>query len=193
MAKKNEPRQRSGERYDYTALCLATNEELEDVMRLGAQPDPARIAGWEFKGYNTLDLTSTLGFRKFKKGFYQEDPAADPKDGIEGYNVQVVQNGLGDDWFDKIKQGHSIKHAFYDCYPVNLNETDNKYPNALLVNYDCGRNPPLDPSSSLRDYLVKPYEDNDDLMLGKAYVALPGGLRLFVSFFILERYNESTL
>jgi hypothetical protein len=192
-ATDKEPRQPNGERYDYVSLALAENDELERVMRMGVQPDPAQIAGWEFKGWNTLDLTSLLGIRKFKKGFYQEDPAADPARGIQGYNVQVVTNGLGDAWFDKIKKGNSIKHGWYDCYPVDLNEPDNKYPNALLINYACGRNPPGDPSSFLRDYIVKPYGDNDDLMLGKAYVALVGPLRLFVSYFILERYNESTL
>ena len=193
MASKSaEPRQPNGDRYDYVSLCLATNEELEDVMRRGVQPDPSKIAGWEFRGWNTFDLTSMLGIRKFKKGFYLEDPVANPAQGIEGYNVQVVQNGLGDDWFDKIKNGNSIKHGWYNCYPVDLNEVDNKYPNALLINYDCGRNPPMDPSSKLRDYIVKPYGDNNDLMLGKAFVSL-GPLRVFVSFFILERYNESTL
>ncbi|MDY0004716.1 MAG: hypothetical protein RBU30_25695, partial [Polyangia bacterium] len=192
--KTSEPKQPNGERYDYVALALASNEELEDVMRKGVQPDPAKIAGWEFKGWNTLDLTGMIGIRKFKKGFYQVDPASDPKQGIQGYNVQIVSNGLGDPWFDKIKKGNSIKHGWYDCGPVRLSDVDNKYPNGLLINYACGRNPPGDPSALLRDYIVKPYADNDDLMLGKAFIAIPGTpLRLFMSYFILERHNESTL
>lgn len=193
-AKNNEPRQPGGDRYDYVALALASNAELEDVMRRGVTPDPTKIAGWEFKGWNTWDLTSMLGIRKFKKGFYQEDPASDPGQGLQGYNVQIVSNGLGDPWFDKIKKGNSVKHGWYDCFPVRLSDVDNKYPNALLINYACGRNPAGDPSSFLRDYIVKPYPDNDDLMLGKAFVALPATpLRVFVSYFILERHNESTL
>lgn len=186
------PRQPTGDRYDYVALALSDNDELEHVMRVGVTPDPAKIAGWEFKGWNTLDLTQLLGFRKFK-GFYQDDPTSDPARGLQGYNVQVVTNGLGDSWFDKIKNGDSIKHAWYDCVPVDLDDTDNKYPNALLINYACGRNFPGDPSSLLRDYIVQVYADNDDLLLGKAYLALPAGMRLFVSYFVLERYNESTL
>jgi hypothetical protein len=188
-----EPLQPNGQRYDYVALALATNDELERVMRCGVRPDPARLAGWEFKGWNTFDLTELVGIRKFKKGFYQEDPVADPQRGVSGYNVQIVANGLGEDWFDKIKDGESIKHAWYDVCPVDLNDADNKYPNALLINYDCDKNPVLDPSRRLRDYLVQVYADNDDLLLGKAYLALVGPLRLFASYFVLERYNESTL
>jgi hypothetical protein len=188
-----EPLQPNGQRYDYVALALADNDELDHVMRCGVAPDPTRMLGWEFKGYNTFDLTQMLGIRKFKKGFYQEDPVADPHLGINGYNVQSVVNGLGEDWFDKIKNGNSIKHGWYDCTPVDLNSTDNKYPNALLLNYACPKNPTLDPSRQLRDYLVQPYADNHDLLLGKAYIALFGPLRMFVSYFILERYNESTL
>jgi hypothetical protein len=192
-SKSNEPRRPNGERYDYVSLCLATDAELEAVMRQGVPPDPAKLAGWEFRGWNTPDFTALLGIRKFKKGFYQEDPVADPKLGVQGYNVQVVQNGLGDDWFDKIKEGNSVKHGWYQAYPVRLTETDCKYPNAVLINYDCDRNLPVDPTRKLRDYLVQPYADNADLYLGKAFVTLVGPLRLFVSFFVLERYNESTL
>lgn len=188
-----EPLQPNGQRYDYVALALAENDELEHVMRCGVQPDPAQLVDWEFKGWNTFDLTGVLGIRKFKKGFYQEDPVADPKQVINGYNVQIVVNGLGEDWFDKIKHGNSIKHGWYNCYPVDLSDADNKYPNSLLINYDCDKNPTLDPSRRLRDYIVKPYADNDDLLLGKAYIALLGPLRMFISYFVLERYNESTL
>ena len=69
-------------------------------------------------------------------------------------------------------------------------EKDNLYPNALLLNYGKGNNPPFDPSSFLRDYLVQVDPENDDLLLGKAFVAL-GPARLFVSYFVLERYNQS--
>jgi hypothetical protein len=188
-----EPRRPSGERYDYVSLCLATDAELEAVMRQGVQPAPARLVGWEFRGWNTPDFTSLLGFRKFKKGFYQEDPVADPQQGVQGYNVKVVQNGLGDDWFDRIEAGQSLKHGWYHCYPVRLTETDCRYPNAVLIDYDCDLNLSVDPTRRLRDYLVQPYADQPDLFLGKAFVALLGPIRLFVSYFVLERYNESTL
>ena len=71
--KKGTILQPNGERYDYYALAVADNQNLERVMRMGIRPSLQSLAGWEFRGYNTLDLTGLLGFRKFKKGFYVAD------------------------------------------------------------------------------------------------------------------------
>ena len=188
-----EPLQPNGERYDYYSLCVANSQSLESVMRMGIAPDLTSLAGWEFKGYNTPDFIELLGFRKFKKGFYIENPSLDPKQEIAGYNVQVLQNPLGDDWFDKIHDGQSVKHGWYDCYQVRMTDPDCKYPNAALINYDVPRNSSLDPTRKLRDYLVQVYPDNPDLLLGKAYVALFGPIRVFVSYFVLGRSNRSAL
>jgi len=170
----------------YLILASSDNQTLERYMQQGLQPDPEKLAGWEFKGFNSLDLTTILGFRKFKKGFYRDG------DLLRGYNVKVRQNGLVDPWIDVTKKGKSIKHGWYDVYPVRAEEKDNLYPNALLLNYASKRNPLYDPSRVLRDYLVQPDPKNPDLYLGKAYLAL-GTKRIFVSYFILERENPSTL
>jgi hypothetical protein len=45
-----------------------------------------------------------------------------------------------------------------------------------------------DPSRLLRDYVVRVREDSDDLLLGKAFVAL-GPARLAAGFFLLERHG----
>ncbi len=187
------PLQPNGERYTFEMLCVASNGQLEEVMRLGVQPALEDLAGWEFRGYNTLDLTQVLGFRKFKKGFYLPSP---PEGGIQellGYNVQVVQTPLGDPWFDRIRRGQPIRHGWYRCYPVRMTEVDCRYPNAVLINYDCTENPRWDPTRRLRDYVVQLYPDDPTLLLGKAYVALAGPLRVFVSYFALERHNPSPL
>lgn len=184
--------QPNGKRHEYISLCLASNETLEEVMLKGTPPDMTDISGWEFRGYNTLDLTSVLGFRKFKKGFYRANPNRPHELGIDGYNVQPVQNSLGEPWIDKLRKGEPIRHGWYHVYPTRLTEVDNKYPNALLINYKNDKNFVLDPTRQLRDYIVQVYPDNPDLILGKAYLAL-GQLRLFVSYFILERHNESSL
>lgn len=176
-------------RYTYLDLAMAPNETLESIMRAGRSPDVRSLVGWEFRGFNTLDLTAILGFRKFKKGFYSERPLAHAAERVRGYNVRVRQNGIAQPWEPVLSQGRPIRHGFYDVYPVDPGERDNLYPNALLINYDCGRNPPYDPSRFLRDYLVQVYPDNPDLLLGKAYVAL-GPLRPAVSYFILERNNQ---
>ena len=41
-----EPRQPNGEPWTYETLCLARDEDLENVMRCGTCPDPARLSGW---------------------------------------------------------------------------------------------------------------------------------------------------
>lgn len=178
-----------GRRYTYLDLALAPDEVLERILRAGRSPDVRSLAGWEFKGFNALDLTAFLGFRKFKKGFYSERPPAHAAERIRGYNVKVRQNGIAEPWEPVLSGGRPVRHGFYDVYPVDPGEKDNLVPNALLINYDCGRNPLYDPSRFLRDYLVQVYPDNPDLLLGKATIAL-GPWRPAVSYFILERDNQ---
>ncbi len=177
-----------GAKLDYLSLTTASNGFLEEVLRAGIVPDVDKLAGWEFRGFNTLDLTGMIGIRKFKKGFYKEG------DALKGYNVKIKQKGgLLDEWEDIVKDGQSAKHGYYDVMPVTDAEKDNLYPNSLLLNYGASdRNPKADPSRFLRDYLVQVDADNDDLYLGKAFVAL-GPKRVFVSYFVLERSNPSIL
>jgi hypothetical protein len=188
MAQGPTARPADGERCDYLTLAGAGNSALEGILKAGVQPKSEAIVGYEFKGYNVPAFTRIAGIRKFKKGFYR-----DGSDGaVRGYNVKVRQNRLGDAWIARVKQGSSVKHGWFDVYPVKERERDNLYPNALLLNYAGRRNPRLDPSRLLRDYLVQVYPDNHDLFLGKAYVAL-GNLRFFLAFFLLERSNPATL
>jgi len=187
----HEARQLNGERYDYQALCLATPEMLEEVMRTGSRPTLENLSGWEFRGYNTPFFADLLGIRKFKKGFYRENPSAG-FDVIQGYNVKIRQNRYGEPWIDVVKNGDSVKFGWYNVYPVRMNEPDYRYPNAVLINYGYDKNSRLDPTRNLRDYLVQVYPGNNDLYLGKAFVAL-GPLRVFVSYFPLQRENRSTL
>ena len=182
----------SGDRYDFVGLVTATDEMLEAVLRMGIRPSFEELLGWEFGGYMTWDLTELVGRRKFKKGFYLEDRMRPAADGINGYNVKVIQNSLGDPWIDVVEHGESVKHGYFNVYPVQLTEVDARYPHAVLLNYQCTKNGPLEPLRVLRDYLVQVYPDNPDLLLGKIYLAV-GPLRLFVSYFALERINRSPL
>ncbi len=171
----------------YIELALSSNDRLETIMQNGTMPDVRDLAGWEFRGYNTLDLTGLLGFRKFKKGFIANREIKSPTERIEGYNLKVVQNGIIDDWIDT----GAPRYAFYEVYPAKDDPVDNKYPNSILINYGASnKNPVYDPAKFLRDYLVQVYPDNKDLFLGKAYVAL-GKARIFVSYFVLERNNRN--
>ncbi|MCX7944342.1 MAG: hypothetical protein N2746_07540 [Deltaproteobacteria bacterium] len=175
-------------RLSYIELALSPNDRLEEIMKSGTIPDTRDLCGWEFRGYNTLDLTGILGFRKFKKGFFSEIEPKSPTDRIKGYNLKVIQNGIIDDWIDT----GAPRYAFYEVYPAKDDPIDNKYQNAILINYGLSdKNPKYDPSRVLRDYLVQVYPDNKDLFLGKAYVAI-GKARIFVSYFVLERNNRNT-
>jgi hypothetical protein len=188
-----EPRQPNGERWTYEALCLARDEDLETVMRTGVRPDLARLSGSEFRGFNTPEILSLAGIRKFKKGFYRADPGRPHADGVQGYNVNVVQNNLGEPWVDCTRDGEPVRMGWYEVRGVSLADVDNKYPNAVLIDYGASpKNFAGDPTRLLRDYLVQVYADNPDLYLGKAYFAV-GPLRVSVSYFVLERHNPSPL
>lgn len=162
---------------DLPEVATWTTDELEAALEAGETPDPDAIAPWEWNGYNVPFVTRLLGFRKFKKGFV---PAGDY---LRGYNVQVLPDGGPlDPWVvRRDRAGRAIHHGFFDV--VTPTPPDDRYPHALLINYACGRNPRLDPSGALRDYIVSL---GPDLMLGKAYAAL-GGRRVPISFFVLQR------
>lgn len=170
----------------YEALCGSRDEDLDQVLEQGGTPDFDLLDGWEFRGYNVNAASELIRARKFKKGFYR-DPGA--PSAMRGYNVKVEQNGLLNPWVDQLAHGAPVRHALYAVYPVRAGDRDDKYLQALMLNYGEGQNPPWDPSRVLRDYLVQVSPDNDDLYLGKAYAAI-GPLRTFGGFFVLERYNR---
>lgn len=175
-------------KYDFNGLARADVSELEQLIVQGHLPDFEQIAGWEFKGYNRPEFTKYLGIRKFVKGFYIDE--SDHPGGYCGYNVQVIQTPLEGPWNKKRKKGKPAVHGFYHVLPVKTESLDNLYPNSYLLDYGrSAKNPAFDPSRGLRDYLVQVYEDNPDLLLGKAYFAL-SRTRIEVSYFILERLEK---
>ena len=176
--------------YSYVSLAKSKDKDLEFVLRAGVTPALENLAGCEFKGYNTPFITQILGFRKFKKGFFEGAGQSAEKGEISGYNVVVEQNPIDDTWNAKPSEENPKRHSFYLAYKVKQAEKDNFYPNALLLNYGLGGNAVWNPAGLLRDYLVQVDPDNPDLLLGKAYFAI-GPARVFPSFFILERNNES--
>jgi len=163
---------------DLVEVATWSRARAEQAMEEGGTPPAEALAPWLWRGYNLPAFTGLLGFRKFYKGF-----ELDAERGLVGFNLRVrSQGGPLDPWVGlRNRQGQPKRHGFYD---VGLpSGADNAYPHALLIDYDCGRNPALDPSSLLRDYLVAL---GPDLLLGKAYAAL-GRRRVPVSYFVLER------
>ncbi len=164
-------------------LAALSQEELEELFQNGETPDPEKLAGWEFKGYNVPFFAKLLGIKKFKKGFYKHG------DGYWGYNIHQRQNSIDEPWKSKPVEHNPKRFGFYSMKPVQPDSEENKEPGALILNYGEGKNMPWE-GSFLRDYLKQPFPDNDDLFIGKAYVALGPG-RIAPSLFLLERDRKA--
>ncbi|RLB47124.1 MAG: hypothetical protein DRJ42_26160 [Deltaproteobacteria bacterium] len=181
-----------GSRWD--ALSIAKASSKRDRIRLmegGVAPDLGGLAGWEFAGTNTGFWAGLIGARKFKKGFYEGSDLhpGGPEPFIQGYNVPVKQNGVGKPHLAKPNDDHPRRFGYYRVHRVIPGAHMSRYENGLLLDYGLGKNPWYDPGALLRDYLVQVYADDPDLLLGHAFGVLPG-IRLEVSFFVLERMNR---
>lgn len=175
---------------DVKSLVSAPSAELEAKMAAGVAPSFDDLRGWEFSGTNAGALTDLLGIRKFKKGFYEGPPRVDrgPTPFLQGYNVVVAQNGIGNPHVARPSEEKPKRHGFYRVHATVPGARDAKYPNALLLDYGLGKNG-ANPAGLLRDYLVQVDPDDKDLLLGKAYLAILG-MRVPVGFFVLVRHNK---
>jgi hypothetical protein len=168
------------------ALEKLSPAELEEVFLRGSTPALGSLAGWEFRGLNTPPWFRLLGIKKFIKGFYKDEAGL-----TWGYNCPVEQNRTVGPWIARPDDAAPKRFGFYSVTGVDATARDNRYLHALLLDYGRGKNPRLDPSAGLRDYLVQVDAANPDVLLGKAYYAL-GPLRVpTASFFILERHRRS--
>jgi hypothetical protein len=159
--------------------------ELDLLMLRGETPSLEALCGWEFRGMNTPDWANLLGIKKFIKGFYRDAAGR-----IFGYNEPAWQNALAGPWIARPSDAHPKRCGFYRVDTVDPTSRDNAYLHALLLDYGDGGNATLDPTSTLRDYVVRIERGSDDLLLGKAFIAA-GPLRVPVSHFILERHRPS--
>jgi hypothetical protein len=167
----------------YKQLTGRSRAALEAMMIRGETPSLDGITGYEYRGYNLAPALSLLGIRKFIKAFFTTSGGA-----IYGCNTPVAQNGLHGPWIARPRQAAPRRYAFFRVAPINAESRDSAYLHALLLDYGRGHNPFYDPSRLLRDYLVRCVPGSDDLLLGKAYLAL-GTLRIPATFFLLERYR----
>jgi hypothetical protein len=157
---------------------------LEEIMVRGDTPDPAKLAGWEFRGTNTPAWAKLAGIKKFMKGFFFDDSKQ-----LWGYNMPIRQTALSQPWILQ-KPEQPKRFGFYQVNEVDAESRDNAYLHALLLDYGKGGNKAYDPTGTLRDYLVRVERGSDDLLLGKAYVAV-GPARVPVSYFVLERQSAT--
>jgi hypothetical protein len=166
-------------------LAARSNRELEAILRRGTTPSVDALVGNEYRGFNRPARTALLGIRKFTKGFFAVD------DDAFGFNTLMKQNGLDGQWIARGDAAHPRRLGFFSVAPIRPGGRDDVYPRALLLDYAAGANPVYDPSRLLRDYVVRVREDSDDVLLGKAYLAV-GPARLAAGFFLLERHRPLT-
>jgi hypothetical protein len=167
----------------YREVAALSQAELERRLVGGATPDPAELAGWEWRGLNLGPVAPLTPFQKFVKGFYRT-----PGGEVFGYNLPVVQDGPRRPWRAKPSDDEPKRFGFFVVDRVDPTSADNAYLHALLLDYGRGGNPLLDVSRPLRDYVVAL---EGGLFLGKAYYAL-GPARVPLGFFVLERRRPTT-
>ncbi len=161
---------------EYLDLVAQPQRELRRCMLRGMPPVADDLVGREYRGTNVPATSRLLGIRRFIKGFeHAED------DTVTGYNRRVRGSNLttpwtASTWHDKQRFG------YFSVTPVDPLAHDNRYLNALLLDYGSGLNQPRDPTAVLRDYLVR---TQSGLLLGHAFLAL-GQQRIPVGYFVLE-------
>ncbi|HBP21249.1 MAG TPA: hypothetical protein DEA08_26110 [Planctomycetes bacterium] len=171
---------------DYKRLGRMTQAQLEEVFLRGEMPDMQAMAGWEYRGLNVAFWASRSPIQKFVKGFY-----ADGAGQLWGYNEPVKQNKPEGEWIAKPSDHDPKRFGFYRVDKVDPTAKDNEYLHAVLLDYGKGKNFPLDPAARLRDYVVRVEHGSDELLLGKAYLAI-GPMRVPSNFFVLERHRETS-
>lgn len=180
----------NGERYTWLEILrdLSTGQR-EMMLRAGVAPRFSDLVGWEFGGGNAVPMFRLLGIRKFVKGFYEGPPRAPrgPEPFVQGYNVDVVNNADDEPHILRPSPEAPKRYGFYRVHEVVDGARDDRYPNALLLDYGLGGNGLFGPP--LRDYLVQVYPDDPDLLLGKAYLNLLG-VRIPANFFVLKRLHQ---
>jgi hypothetical protein len=166
-------------------LAGSSNANLERIFLRGDTPSAESLAGFEYQGANVSPIMRLLGNQKFIKGFFLTE------DGRRlGYNSPVRQTGLSDPWVARPDLARPKRFGFYLVRPVDPEARDNRYLHALLLDYSAGDAGDV-VTAAIRDYLVRVETGSDELLLGKAYVAL-GPLSVFSNFFVLERLRPSS-
>jgi hypothetical protein len=161
---------------DYVDLIRQSQRELHRRMVRGRAPTPGELAGAEYRGTNMPSSSRALGLRRFIKGFEQRDEGT-----VIGYNRRVRGGDLSTPWTPSQWRGRD-RFGYYSVTPVDAAARDNRYLNALLLDYGSGLNAARDPTAVLRDYLVR---TESGLLLGRAFVAI-GRARIPIGYFALE-------
>lgn len=158
---------------DLSDLGRTPRRALERLFAAGSLPDIDGLVGWEFRGFIPWVPAKAVRFQKFVKGFFRSPDT--PSGCAEGYNLFCSQR----DW-----RRRGRRHGFYRIEPAT-----GKFEGALLFDYAASeRNSSANPERLFRDFVVHPDPDNEDLLLGKAFLKI--GPLVPTAFFVLERDRE---
>lgn len=161
---------------EYLDLVAQPQRELARLMLRGEAPAAADLVGREYRGTNIPAASRLLGIRRFIKGFEDAGDAT-----VVGYNRRVRGGDLSTPWTASRWRGQE-RFGHFTVGPVDPEARENRYLNALLLDYGSGLNARRDPTAALRDYLVR---TRSGLLLGHAFLAI-GGRRVPVGYFALE-------
>ena len=167
-------------------LAQAGSRRLRETFVRGEAPDMTTLAGWEYHGVNMPSaLPRLLGIRRFIKGFVREGEGQ-----VVGYNKQVVGADLDAPWTPRPQRDGRERYAYFAVRPADPRGTESRHLHALL--FDYGAAPQAEPgiASRLRDYVVRVAPGSDDLLLGRAFLAI-GRQRIPVGWFAIERADRT--
>ena len=178
-------------------LARLSHAELESIHRAGEPPDLSNLVGREYCGWNRPAHFSALGIRKFVKGFFApgegESSTADREVAVEGFNIPAIQNGLDGEWLAPSSDDSPRRFGFYAVGPAPTIGPGARHANAVFLDYGSSpRNPWWDPSRVIRDFLVRVEPGSDEILLGRAHLAIAPGLWVFSNFFLLEFRRRHT-
>ena len=161
---------------EYLALVAQPQRDLHRSMLSGTPPVAEDLIGREYQGTNMPATSRILGIRRFIKGFEQAEDGT-----VRGYNRRVRGGDLATPWTASNWRGKQ-RFGYFTVTPVDPLARNNRYVDAVLLDYGSGLNERRDPTAILRDYLVR---TESGLLLGHAFFAI-GKLRIPVGFFVLE-------
>ena len=172
----------TGTRTEFDTLMDLPLRRLAAVHAAGTRPDPAVLAGREYRGVNRPATSRLLGIRRFVKGF-----EADPDGTVRGYNKQVRGGSLNAPWTAVRRKDGRVAWAPF----LVLDGPDGPDATAgLLLDYGAPADPEPGIARRLRDVLVRVDPGSDDLLLGRAFLAV-GDRRLPVGWFVLDHLGPA--
>ena len=169
----------TADRTDFDTLMDLPLRRLAAVHAAGTRPDPAALAGREYRGANRPATSRLLGIRRFVKGFERDADGT-----VRGYNKQVRGASLRAPWTAVRRRDGRVAWAPF----LVLDGPDGT--TGLLLDYGAVADPEPGVARRLRDVLVRVDPGSDDVLLGRAYLAL-GSRRLPVGWFVLEHLGPA--